>query len=131
VSEFHKDKKQIVPTLFLFIFLMCPAIVSPTFYKIVDSKSFLLSSLFLIPCCSLASSSSPLPSLFLPPYVPLFPSEQPSQSAKRTLILVSKILQALATGVCFGKKEEFMTELNKFIEEYKPFVDDFLERVLV
>jgi len=45
--------------------------------------------------------------------------------------LISKTILSLATGVYFGKKEEYMGELNKFIEEYKPFVEDFLDRVLV
>eukprot|EP01107_Rhizomastix_libera_P015551 TRINITY_DN591_c0_g1_i2.p1 TRINITY_DN591_c0_g1~~TRINITY_DN591_c0_g1_i2.p1 ORF type:complete len:693 (-),score=124.54 TRINITY_DN591_c0_g1_i2:35-2089(-) len=51
----------------------------------------------------------------------------PKQSARRQLILLSKVLQNLANGVKFGAKETFMTKLNGFIisnqEKLKAFYD--------
>jgi len=42
--------------------------------------------------------------------------EPPSASVQRQLVLLSKILQNLANGLRFGKKEEFMMKLNDFID---------------
>merc|ERR1712130_935918 len=47
-----------------------------------------------------------------------------------TLMIVTKILQNLANGVEFGKKEDFMTSANKLIKnQKKPFVK-FVEGVI-
>jgi hypothetical protein len=43
----------------------------------------------------------------------------PSRQVQRNLVLVSKVLQNLATRTKFGEKEEFMTVLNDFISEKK------------
>jgi hypothetical protein len=48
---------------------------------------------------------------------------------KRNIVLVVKVLQALANGVTFGSKEPFMQALNPYVEENLPrvaaFCDDF------
>jgi hypothetical protein len=55
-------------------------------------------------------------------------TERPKDNAKRTLTLIAKILQNLANGVRFGRKEPFMTVMNPFIsdnlENIKRFFDD-------
>jgi hypothetical protein len=55
-------------------------------------------------------------------------NERPKDNAKRTLTLIAKILQNLANGVRFGRKEPFMTVMNPFIsdnlENIKRFFDD-------
>jgi hypothetical protein len=54
----------------------------------------------------------------------------PKRKAHRTLMIVTKILQNLANGVEFGKKEDFMTSANKLIKKQKkPFVK-FVESVI-
>lgn len=54
----------------------------------------------------------------------------PKRRAHRTLMIVTKILQNLANGVEFGKKEDFMTKANKLIKKQKkPFVK-FVEAVI-
>merc|ERR1712146_662805 len=42
-------------------------------------------------------------------------SEAPRPQCQRQLVLISKVLQNLANGVEFGKKEEFMQVMNDFI----------------
>mmetsp|Transcript_15903 Transcript_15903/g.40714 ORF Transcript_15903/g.40714 Transcript_15903/m.40714 type:complete len:3398 (+) Transcript_15903:1469-11662(+) len=44
-------------------------------------------------------------------------SEPPSATARRSLVLIAKAQQNLANGVTFGGKEEYMVEVNSFIEK--------------
>lgn len=56
--------------------------------------------------------------------------EPPSDKVQRQLILVSKILQNLANGIQFGKKEEFMKKMNEFIETNIEKLQEFLEQLV-
>jgi neurofibromin 1 len=49
----------------------------------------------------------------------------PSQTARRGLILVSKLLQNLANGLEFGNKEPAMASFNPFISDNKEKVEAF------
>lgn len=51
-----------------------------------------------------------------------------SRDQRRALTLVAKVLQQLANGVDFGKKEEFMTPFNEYLHEELPNVQSFLEQ---
>jgi hypothetical protein len=46
-------------------------------------------------------------------------SEPPSDSLRRKLILISKVISNLSTQVKFGVKEEYMTIMNDFLEDNK------------
>jgi len=52
-------------------------------------------------------------------------------SDRRSLILVSKIVQNMANGVSFGPKEPFMVPFNDLIEEKKPLMEKILETLSV
>ena len=51
---------------------------------------------------------------------------EPSDASKRQLVLITKVLQNLAAGVEFGKKEAFMTKLNDFIRSNAKQMNNFL-----
>ncbi|KAL1508749.1 hypothetical protein AB1Y20_004844 [Prymnesium parvum] len=50
----------------------------------------------------------------------------PSITARRGLVLISKLLQAAANGVEFGAKEEYMVPLNSLLARVRPSVASFL-----
>jgi len=54
----------------------------------------------------------------------------PTRKAHRTLMIVTKILQNLANGVEFGKKEDFMTKANKLIKKQKKPFTKFVEAII-
>jgi len=56
-------------------------------------------------------------------------TESPSSPARRSLVLVAKILQNLASGVLFGGKEEFMSSINPFIESNLAATRDFFKKI--
>jgi len=53
----------------------------------------------------------------------------PSQSARRNLVLVAKLLQNLANEVKFGNKEPWMTKFNDFIETNIPKLGIFYDKI--
>lgn len=53
----------------------------------------------------------------------------PSKAILRDLMLVSKILQTVANGVLFGKKEAYLLVLNEFVERYQNRLLDFFEKL--
>lgn len=59
-----------------------------------------------------------------PPLLTTVPS-----SIRRVLVLISKILQNLASGVKFGSKESYLTELNTFIDENDEKCKKFLHEI--
>eukprot|EP01112_Ceratiomyxa_fruticulosa_P013951 TRINITY_DN3958_c0_g1_i1.p1 TRINITY_DN3958_c0_g1~~TRINITY_DN3958_c0_g1_i1.p1 ORF type:complete len:612 (+),score=150.03 TRINITY_DN3958_c0_g1_i1:172-2007(+) len=77
VSQRFPDMKQKVVGGFFFLRFLCPSMVTPEGYGLIE--------------------------------------EVPSPKARRSLILVSKILQNLANQVEFGNKEEYMCIMNGFI----------------
>jgi ankyrin repeat protein len=57
----------------------------------------------------------------------LVPRGEVSAPARRTLLLVSKILNAMANNVEFGGKEAWLTFANSYLAERRPEVRSFLE----
>jgi len=53
----------------------------------------------------------------------------PSDRLQRQLILLGKVLQNLANGVLFGKKEPFMIGMNDFISSNLEQVNDWMEKI--
>ena len=53
----------------------------------------------------------------------------PGDRLQRQLILLGKVLQNLANGVLFGKKEPFMLSMNDFIASNLPLVNDWMDTI--
>jgi len=53
----------------------------------------------------------------------------PNDSLQRQLILLGKVLQNLANGVLFGKKEPFMISMNEFISNNLPAINDWMDSI--
>jgi len=92
VTHYFHDKKYLLPSSFLFILFICPALVSPLSYGVVD--------------------------------------EPISRQGLRSLILISKVVLAVATGVTFGSKEPFMTPFNPLVNLYRPKFEAYYDHVL-
>jgi hypothetical protein len=60
---------------------------------------------------------------------PLPVSEPPTPKSRRSLILLSKVLQNLANNVEFGEKETFMLHSNAFVTENQKFMKEFLDKL--
>jgi hypothetical protein len=56
--------------------------------------------------------------------------DAPKRRTHRTLIIMTKILQNLANGVEFGKKEDFMIKANKLIKNHRKNYIKFIEAVI-
>jgi len=55
-------------------------------------------------------------------------SDNHQVSGTRSILLITKILQKMASGGKFGNKEEFMDPLNDFLDENQRKMDSFLDR---
>ncbi|KAL6080167.1 Ras-GAP domain-containing protein, variant 2 [Balamuthia mandrillaris] len=70
------------------------------------------------------------PAILAPEHYELV-KESPDPNARRHLTLVAKILQSLANGRAFGEKEEYMVQMNDFMERkfdaVKQLFRDFTE----
>jgi hypothetical protein len=55
----------------------------------------------------------------------------PNEQAQRGLTLIAKVLQNIANGVTFGKKEHFLEWLNPFIAESISACQDYFDEVAV
>jgi len=53
----------------------------------------------------------------------------PNDSLQRQLVLLGKVLQNLANGVLFGKKEPFMIGMNDFISSNLPAINDWMDAI--
>ena len=53
----------------------------------------------------------------------------PGDRLQRQLVLLGKVLQNLANGVLFGKKEPFMLPMNEFISNNLPLVNDWMDTI--
>eukprot|EP01119_Soliformovum_irregulare_P020768 TRINITY_DN6782_c0_g1_i1.p1 TRINITY_DN6782_c0_g1~~TRINITY_DN6782_c0_g1_i1.p1 ORF type:complete len:1015 (+),score=334.12 TRINITY_DN6782_c0_g1_i1:326-3046(+) len=72
------------------------------------------------------------PALLTPENYGLLPEgKPPSGIARRNLTLIAKIVQNLASGVEFGKKEQYMMPVNQFIAAHKSIVEEYLQSVIV
>ena len=73
--------------------------------------------------------------LFNPPLVTpeafgLVPANPPlSRVCRRNLTLITKVLQNLSNGILFGNKEEYMSDLNPWLEENFGRMKEFLLQV--
>ena len=125
---------------FLFLRLICPALIDPLHFNLLSSELpllhvhvhvhshiFWLSSPSSLPTLSLSSPHSILPSLPLPPSL----QGNPSESSSRSLKLVAKAVQNLASLVEFKTKEPFMTSLNPFIIKNMPDMIKFIDKLSV
>jgi hypothetical protein len=56
-------------------------------------------------------------------------AEHPPMAIARDLTLIAKTLQNLANLVPFGKKEPYMADVNKFIEDNMPSMRDFIDKL--
>jgi hypothetical protein len=66
------------------------------------------------------------PAIFSPVFFKLT-TKQPEGKAQRALTLVSKVLQNLANGVAFGKKEPAMAPMNAFIDRNRGTIVGFFD----
>jgi hypothetical protein len=56
--------------------------------------------------------------------------EPPSASARRLLILITKVLQNLSNDVEFGSKEPYMTKMNDFIHSNRQKLGEFYDKLI-
>eukprot|EP01103_Thecamoeba_quadrilineata_P007781 TRINITY_DN1760_c0_g1_i1.p1 TRINITY_DN1760_c0_g1~~TRINITY_DN1760_c0_g1_i1.p1 ORF type:complete len:457 (-),score=86.26 TRINITY_DN1760_c0_g1_i1:296-1666(-) len=73
------------------------------------------------------------PAIVTPEAFNLTPAHTPelSHSSRRSLILVSKVLQSLTNGVLFGEKEDYMVPLNQFILDNSSRLNQFFTALTV
>jgi len=55
--------------------------------------------------------------------------KQPSKAARRSLVLITKVLQNLANEIVFGKKEVYMVKMNDFLTSNIPKLATFYQRI--
>ncbi|KNC55028.1 uncharacterized protein AMSG_10622 [Thecamonas trahens ATCC 50062] len=60
----------------------------------------------------------------------LISRDEVSRDERRYLVLVAKVIQNAANGVKFGKKEEFMVQLNDLVESNIPKIENFFTQSL-
>jgi len=85
----------------------------------VDHHSYIGGFVFLRFYCS---------SMIAPHQYGLF-AQPPGTSCQRVLVLLSKVIQNLSNGVSFGGKEDFLIQLNDFINVNAIEVRAFLDRL--
>ena len=56
--------------------------------------------------------------------------EMPNDQERKVLTLISKVLQNIANGTTFGRKEQHLTPLNGFVSQATPRVQDFVEKLI-
>ena len=111
VQRLFPDATYTIIGGFIFLRFICPAIIAPDGYGILNGDF-------------------PTSKFLSPHSVILFATEVPDAS-RRGLILISKVLQNLSNGVEFGQKEEYMLPLNPFITENIPMMHRFFDRLAV
>ncbi|PNY28405.1 Inhibitory regulator protein BUD2/CLA2 [Tolypocladium capitatum] len=55
--------------------------------------------------------------------------DHPRPRAQRTLTLIAKVLQKMSNMSTFGKREEWMEPMNKFLTTQRPVFRDYIDRV--
>eukprot|EP01114_Cavostelium_apophysatum_P002493 TRINITY_DN12224_c0_g1_i1.p1 TRINITY_DN12224_c0_g1~~TRINITY_DN12224_c0_g1_i1.p1 ORF type:complete len:1028 (-),score=318.37 TRINITY_DN12224_c0_g1_i1:107-3190(-) len=71
------------------------------------------------------------PAILDPRQYNLAQAKQPNSIAKRNLTLITKILQNLASGVPFSKKEQYLAVLNDAIEPKRTILDKYFRQLSV
>jgi hypothetical protein len=66
------------------------------------------------------------PAIISPEGFGLLP-EPPNVKARRCFVLIAKALQNLSNGVMFGQKEQYMCDVNSFIEKNQAIIISFFE----
>ena len=69
------------------------------------------------------------PAIISPNSHGITPEANISVRSRRCFVLVAKALQNLSNGVLFGQKENFMMEMNSFIEGHKADIIAFFEEM--
>lgn len=69
------------------------------------------------------------PVLVTPETLPGLNASAPTQSVRRLLVLIAKIVQNVATHLEFGEKEEYMCCCNPFISAMIPRITKFYEHI--
>ena len=139
-----------------FLRFVNPAILMPHVYGVVEGAHITFSVvvlrlfcgcfwlllvilwLFLVFLALFGALFAPFLVLF-PPFSAPFPPfstllltlclEEPKPHIKPRLLFVAKMLQGLAFGVEFGKKEDYMANLNPFIQEHLKQMQEFLRDI--
>ncbi len=112
------DRLEELPENFFFILRKAADLVSNTFPDSTASSS-IGNLLFLRTIC---------PAIVDPSTIGL-QTDHLTISARRDLVLVSKVIQNLANLVEFGEKENFMRGLNEFIVENQPRIEKLYEKI--
>jgi neurofibromin 1 len=105
VSKKFPESRITAVGAFIFLRGVCPAIVTPHVYGVTqrtNAHQILLTSL-----------------------------GPPNKETQRVHTLVAKVIQNMANNVKFGKKEEYMTVMNEFIEQKLPTIQQFLQDLAV
>jgi hypothetical protein len=100
---------------FLFLRMVCPALMAPQIYGLLDSPPHPVRAPFLIYFIKIVLN---------------FFVKKTVQVAQRQLILVCKVLQNLANDTLPGAKEAYMEQLNSFIATNKGGLERFYQKVL-
>ena len=99
--DFPETKQQVV-TGFYFLRFICPALVSPERHGLLNSEEQ-------------QNNNNP-------PYIL-------TAQNRRSLVLISKVLQNLANDVEFGEKESYMTVMNSLIRKKRKAMQLFFESI--
>lgn len=67
---------------------------------------------------------------FINPIITQLASKFDGSSNKRTLVLLSKVLQNQANNLRFGSKEQFLVPFNDLLDQYSGGLGDFLQGVI-
>jgi hypothetical protein len=95
---------------FIFLRFFCSALVTPEEYGLAG-----MLQLFYISRRTKISAETD----FVPPQM------------RRRLILIAKVIQNLASGVRFGTKEQYLQDMNAFLDQGTPAVHQFYDRMTV
>jgi len=57
--------------------------------------------------------------------------KRPSKAARRSLVLITKVLQNLANEIVFGQKEAYMVKVNDFISSNIPKLASFYQKIIM
>jgi len=113
-SKFVQSTHSVVGGYYCLRFI-CPAIVSPDGFGILEGNNKML---------------SPFQAVGLTSTI-ILAGVEISPKARRALVLMSKVIIQLANGVPFGAKEAYMKHLNPFIEENFTSINKFFDTLAV
>jgi len=115
VAERFPEMTQQIVAGFFFLRFLCPALVSPENYGLALTAGTYQAVEMFIPVLNL----------------PLSLPEKITSKSRRSLVLISKVLQNLANDVEFGDKEPYMTAMNHFIIRKRKSLQAFFNQLAV